>query len=81
MAADLFAIDTRKLDFVGARHDPISLLAKVGVGAPTDLTMINGRIVWHKGEFPGIDEGALFAAAEKTLHTILPNTTNGDNHV
>jgi hydroxyatrazine ethylaminohydrolase len=43
--------------------------------------MINGRIVWHKGEFPGIDEGALFAAAEETLHTILPNTTNGDNHV
>ncbi|WP_372921725.1 amidohydrolase [Roseovarius sp.] len=81
MAADLFAIDTRKLDFVGTRHDPISLLAKVGAGAPTDLTMINGRIVWHKGEFPGLDEGALFAAAEKTLHTILPNTTNGDHHV
>jgi hydroxyatrazine ethylaminohydrolase len=77
LAADLFAIDTRKLDFVGTRHDPISLLAKVGVGAPTDLTMINGRIVWRNGEFPGLDEGALFAAAENTLHTILPNTNRG----
>lgn len=72
MAADLFAIDTRKLDYVGTRHDPISLIAKVGIGAPVDLTMINGRVVWRNGEFPHLDEGALFAAAEATLHTILP---------
>ena len=74
MAADLFAIDTRKLDYVGTRHDPISLLGKVGLGTPTDLTMINGRIVWRDGHFPHLDEGALFAAAEQTLHTILPKT-------
>ncbi|WP_373634811.1 amidohydrolase [Yoonia sp. SS1-5] len=74
MAADLFAIDTRKLDYVGTRHDPISLIAKVGIGAPVDLTMINGRVVWQNGAFPHLDEGALFAAAEKTLHTILPQT-------
>ena len=80
MAADLFAIDTRKLDYVGTRHDPLSLLAKVGVGTPTDLTMINGRIVWQDGAFPGLDEGALFAAAEATLHTILPHTNQGDSH-
>ena len=74
MAADLFAIDTRKLDFVGTRHDPLSLIAKVGLGAPVDLTMINGRIVWRDGAFPHLDEQALFAAAEDTLLTILPNT-------
>ena len=70
-AADLFAIDTRKLDYVGTRHDPISLIAKVGVGTATDLTMINGRIVWRNGEFPGLDEGALFASAEAALHRVL----------
>lgn len=74
MAADLFAIDTRKLDYVGTRHDPISLIAKVGIGAPVDLTVINGRVVWRNGAFPHLDEGALFAAAEDTLHTILPKT-------
>ena len=74
MAADLFAIDTRKLDYVGTRHDPISLIAKVGIGTTTDLTMINGRVVWRDGAFPDLDEGALFAAAEETLHTILPPT-------
>ncbi|WP_227269726.1 amidohydrolase [Roseobacter weihaiensis] len=73
-AADLFAIDTRKLDYVGTRHDPISLIAKVGIGAAVDLTVINGRIVWRNGAFPHLDEGALFAAAEDTLHTILPKT-------
>jgi hydroxyatrazine ethylaminohydrolase len=77
MAADLFAIDTRKLDYVGTRHDPVSLIAKVGIGGPVDLTMINGRIVWKNGEFPHLDEAALFAAAEDTLHTILPNQTGG----
>ncbi len=74
MAADLFAIDTRKLDYVGTRHDPISLIAKVGIGAPVDLTMINGRVVWRGGAFLHLDEQALFAAAEDTLNTILPNT-------
>ncbi|MGV8985348.1 MAG: amidohydrolase [Cypionkella sp.] len=71
MAADLFAIDTRKLDYVGTRHDPASLMAKVGVGTAVDMTMINGRIVWQAGQFPGLDEGALFAQAEAALHRIL----------
>jgi hydroxyatrazine ethylaminohydrolase len=70
-AADLFAIDTRKLDYVGTRHDPVSLLAKVGIGTTTDLTMANGRILWAKGTFPGLDEGKLFAEAEAALHNIL----------
>ena len=68
----LFAIDTRRLDYVGTRHDPASLIAKVGIGTAVDLTMINGRIVWRDGHFPGLDEGALFAQAEAALHRILP---------
>lgn len=77
MAADLFALDTRKLEYVGTRHDPISLIAKVGVGSVVDLTMINGRVVWADGAFPHLDEQALFHAAEAALHTILPTKTNG----
>ncbi|MCM5555790.1 amidohydrolase [Pleomorphomonas sp. NRK KF1] len=70
MAADLFAIDTRRMDYVGTRHDPLSLPAKLGVGTTTDLTMINGRVVWANGEFPGIDEAEMAADAEATLATI-----------
>ncbi len=69
-AADLFAIDTRRLDYVGTRHDPVSLPAKVGIGMPVDLTMINGKIVWRNGVFPGLDEGELFEKAEKVLNSI-----------
>lgn len=71
MAADLFAIDTRRLEFVGTRHDPASLIPKVGIGRPVDMTMINGRIVWRDGEFPGLDEADLFTRAEASFHRIL----------
>ena len=70
-AADLFAIDTRRLDYVGTRHDPVSLIAKVGIGMAVDMTMVNGRIIWRDGAFPGLDEGALFQRAEAALHRIL----------
>ncbi|NZD65639.1 amidohydrolase [Rhizobium sp. WYCCWR 11290] len=70
MAADLFAIDTRRMDYVGTRHDPLSLIARVGIGMATDMTMINGRIVWQKGEFPGLDEARLSADAEAALSTV-----------
>ena len=69
-AADLFAIDTRRLDYVGTRHDPASLIAKVGIGMAVDMTMINGRIVWRDGAFPGLDERALFAQAEAALNRL-----------
>jgi hydroxyatrazine ethylaminohydrolase len=70
MAADLFAIDTRRMDYVGTRHDPLSLIPRVGIGMATDMTMINGRIVWQKGEFPGLDEAKMSADAEAALATV-----------
>jgi len=70
MAADLFAIDTRRMDYVGTRHDPLSLLPRVGIGMATDMTMINGRIVWQDGAFPGLDEAELAANAEAALATV-----------
>jgi len=70
MAADLFVIDTRRMDYVGTRHDPESLIARVGIGMTTDLTMVNGRIVWDGQGFPGLDEAKMAAEAEAALATI-----------
>lgn len=70
MGADLFAIDTRRMDYVGTRHDPLSLIAKVGIGMPTDMTMINGRIVWEKGAFTGLNEARLAADAEAAFAAV-----------
>ena len=36
-----------------------------------DLTMINGRVVWAKGEFPGLDEAQMAAEAEAVLNATL----------
>lgn len=70
MAADLFALDSRRMDYVGTRHDPESLIPRVGIGTAVDLTMVNGRVVWRDGEFPGLDEAAMAARAEAALARI-----------
>ena len=70
MAADLFAIDSRRMDYVGTRHDPESLIPRVGIGMATDMTMVNGRIVWDGEAFPGIDEAQMAAEAEAALARI-----------
>ena len=73
-AADLFMLDTRKVEYIGAVHDPQSLIAKVGISSPVDLTMINGRIVWRDGEFPGLDEQQMFAEAQAHVaRVVYPN--------
>ena len=70
-AADLFAIDTRRVEYIGAVHDPASLPAKVGVTTNVDLTMINGRVVWQNGEFPGLDEQRYFAEAQRHVERVV----------
>jgi hydroxyatrazine ethylaminohydrolase len=70
MAADLFAIDSRRMDYVGTRHDPESLIPRVGIGMATDMTMVNGRIVWADGDFPGLDERQMVVEAEAALAKI-----------
>ncbi len=73
LAADLFMIDTRKIEFVGTLHDPESLIAKVGIAGNVDLTMINGQVVWRDGEFPGIDEQELVAQAQSHVNRVVYN--------
>ena len=71
--ADLFAINTNKLEYVGALHDPESLIPKMGVGAYVDITVINGKIVWQHGEFIGLDEEKLTADASRHVNRIIYN--------
>lgn len=70
-AADLFMIDTRKMEYIGALHDPESLPAKMGVGGPVDLTMINGEVVWSLGEFNGLDEHKMMAEAQAHVQRVV----------
>jgi hydroxyatrazine ethylaminohydrolase len=69
--ADLFMIDVRRLEYAGAVHDPANFLARVGITGGVDLTMINGKVVYQDGQFPGIDHHTLFEQAEKVCDRII----------
>ena len=69
--ADLFAIRKDRLDMVGALEAPQAIPAKLGLSGPAALTMIDGRIVWCDGEFPGLDESKLAFEARVELSRVL----------
>ena len=73
-AADLFMIDTRRLEYAGALHDPASMLAKLGVTSNVWLTMINGRIVYQDGHLTGVDETKLLYEGEQVCTHVLRDT-------
>ena len=69
--ADLFASRKDRLDMVGALEAPQAIPAKLGLSGPAALTMIDGRIVWCDGEFPGLDESKLAFEARVELSRVL----------
>ncbi|WP_418257571.1 amidohydrolase family protein [Haliea sp. E17] len=70
-AADFFCADLNGLEYAGAAAGLTSLPAKVGFSGPAAMTVINGRIVWRNGEFPGLDEGLLRHTADEVFNSRL----------
>ncbi len=79
-AADFFAINTQKLELIGALHDPVSLPVKVGLSVPVDITVINGKIVWRNNEFPGLDEQALVNDASAVMQDAIYSNARVKNY-
>ena len=71
--ADLFMIDTNKLELTGARHDPKNMLARVGVTGPVWMTMVNGKVVYKDGHLTGVDEEKLAREGEEVCTKVLRN--------
>lgn len=69
-AADLFMINTNRIEFVGTQFDPASLLCTVGVNRPVDYTIVNGRIVVKNGKLTTIDEEETAAKANKMVEQL-----------
>jgi len=69
--ADLFLLDSNRLELVGACYDPKSVLCTVGVKGPVDYTVINGRVTVRDGRIVGIDEEALVHEAETEVRRYL----------
>ena len=57
--ADLFLIDSNRLELVGSCADPKNVLATVGVRGPVDYTVIHGKVTVRKGHLAGWDEEKL----------------------
>ncbi|MFZ5649001.1 MAG: 8-oxoguanine deaminase [Bacillota bacterium] len=70
-AADLFMIDTGRIEYVGALFDPGSMLATVGVSGPVDYTIVNGRVVVEHGRLCGVDERKIAAEANELVNKLL----------
>lgn len=58
MAADLAAFDLDRIEYAGARHDPVAALVFCGP-TPSRHVIVNGRFLVKDGAFTGIDPGTL----------------------
>lgn len=75
-AADIFMINTNRLEFVGAQFDPKSILATVGISRPVDYTIVNGKVVVKNGELCSIKESLIVECANKHVNKLLKISDN-----
>ncbi|WP_300752796.1 8-oxoguanine deaminase [uncultured Brachyspira sp.] len=70
-AGDLFMIDMRRLEMVGADFDPKSILCTIGWKNTADYTIVNGKVVSEKGKLTSIDEEKMYKLAYETERKYL----------
>ncbi len=69
--ADLFLIDKRRLDLIGAAYSPKTMLAAVGLSGAVDYTIVGGEVVVEDRRMKRIDEDALFEASHRRVKSYL----------
>ena len=69
--ADLFLVDSRRLELVGGEYSPADVLATVGLRGPVDYTVVNGKITVKDGHLVTIDEDRIAAEAREVCRSYL----------
>jgi len=69
--ADLFLVDSRRLELVGACMDPQNVLATVGLRGPVDYTVAEGAVVVRQGRLARLDEQQLADEANRKVVSYL----------
>ena len=69
--ADLFMIDSRRLELVGSCFDPMSVLGTVGVRGAVDYTVVHGKVTVANGKLTTVDEEKLAREAESVCRKYL----------
>ncbi len=70
-AADLFMINSNRLELVGTQYDPKSVLGTVGFKNPVDYTIVSGKIVVKDGKLTTIDEEKIVFEANKCVEKLI----------
>lgn len=70
-AADLFMINSKRLEFVGTQFDPKSILGTVGIKGNVDYTIVSGEIVVKEGKLINIDEEKITYEANKSVERLI----------
>ena len=69
--ADLFLVDSRRLELVGATYDPKNLFGTVGLRGAVDYTIVGGKITVEGGRLTTVDEAAVAEQARRACDTYL----------
>ena len=69
--ADLFLVDSRRLELVGGEYSPADVLATVGLRGPVDYTVIGGKITVKEGRRVTVDEAATAEKARRCCREYL----------
>ena len=69
--ADMFLIDSRRIELAGACYDAGAMLSTVGLRAPVDITVVGGKITVKNGKLAGVDEEELFYDADRKIKEYL----------
>ena len=70
-AGDLFLIDKRRLELVGADLDPKAMLGAVGFKGPVDYTVVAGQVTVRQGRLVGVDEEKAYVQADQVMRKYL----------
>ncbi|MGM9651268.1 MAG: 8-oxoguanine deaminase [Faecousia sp.] len=69
--ADLFLVDTRRIELTGACYDPKNMFGTVGLRQSVDYTVVNGRVTVEHGRLCTVDEERLSREANQVCREYL----------
>ncbi len=71
--ADMFMLDSRRVELVGCAQDAASVLGTVGVRGAVDYTVVHGRVTVRQGRLAAVDEEKLSHEANAKCRAYLGN--------
>lgn len=70
-AADLFFIDSNRMELVGTHSDYKSILGTVGIKESVDLTMVGGKVIVENGKLLNVNEKEITKSANIFVNELI----------